>query len=618
MGGHYIAKLNNKCNSNCCFCADSIEVRSKKDIGYNQLIRDLEKNREKFDSLIISGGEPTIYKHLFEYLSHAKNICRYKHITLTTNGFLLAYDGFVDRLIKNGVDSFIISFVTSNEKIYDGITKVKSSFGYVTKALSNLRKRKREVRINTVLHKLNYKDIDKTIEFLIKQNVKSIQLSFMNPIGSSIRDGKSVMALTYSEIMPYIKKAFEKAKQLNFDNLFIENFPICTAEEFKSRISDLRKPEENKDYYNACKIKSEKCRKCSYFDVCDGTWEAYLKQFGDKEIIPLSKEVMISKNRGKNHINEDFMIKSRGSNLYYPWYFEWAGLDIRFKKGSIFYLKKKEITEFKKLLKEKGYFFEISEFVHNYKDNFIEKTNKNITDNSLFSVYVSKEKIICKRLKYLDKYHQFNLKEPSGKTTAEVFFEIGKLLGYPKCCNEFVYNFHENQEFKEGPTHYLKGFDEETFFPMAALKKSSYLNYLLNNFKGAGLIGFYVCNYNCKNALQIAKKVLHFLKEKNIDCKPIISNLKIPLVFFSSRKIISFANTRKIDDKIYYSKCILHLGVPENTTEYKQFINEMFSKFLKGDSFIISDYSIEIYKNNELLFTIQKKHRYDGVYVKFD
>jgi len=287
MSGHYIAKINNKCNSNCCFCADSIEVRSQKDIDYSKLISDLEKNREKFDSLIISGGEPTIYKHFFKYLRHAKNICRYKHITLTTNGFLLAYDDFVDRLIKNGVDSFIISFVTSNEEIYDGITKVKGSFGYATKALSNLRKRNKEIRINTVLHKLNYKDIEETVIFLINECVASIQLSFMNPVGSSVKEGKSVLAVTFAELLPYVKAAFKKADEMNFNSLFIENFPICTAEEFKSRISDLRKPEENKDYYNACKAKPERCKDCIHFEICDGVWEAYLEQSGDKEINPI-------------------------------------------------------------------------------------------------------------------------------------------------------------------------------------------------------------------------------------------------------------------------------------------------------------------------------------------
>jgi len=111
----------------------------------------------------------------------------------------------------------------------------------------------------------------------------------MNPVGSSIKDGKSVLAATYTELLPYVKTAFEKADEMGFNSLFIENFPICTAEEFMGKISDLRKPEENKDYYNACKTKPEKCRKCSYFDVCDGAWEEYLKQSGDEEIKPIEK-----------------------------------------------------------------------------------------------------------------------------------------------------------------------------------------------------------------------------------------------------------------------------------------------------------------------------------------
>ncbi len=286
MNGHYIVKINSKCNSNCCFCADSKEVRDQLDFDYNKLTKSLEENRKKFDSLIISGGEPTIYKNILEYINYAKKICKYRRIQLTTNGFLLAYSDFTDKLIESGIDSFNISFATSNERMYDAITKVKGSFRYVTKAISNIKKRDKEIRVNTVLHKLNYKDIENIVAFLIKQRVISIQLSFMNPIGSSVKDGRSTLAVSYTELMPYIKSALKKVKEMNFDNLFIENIPICIAKDSINKISDLKKPSENKDYYNACKRKPEKCKKCSYFGVCDGVWEAYIKQFGDCEIIP--------------------------------------------------------------------------------------------------------------------------------------------------------------------------------------------------------------------------------------------------------------------------------------------------------------------------------------------
>tara|TARA_Y100000310_G_C20659216_1_gene803727 strand:+ start:1006 stop:1896 length:891 start_codon:yes stop_codon:yes gene_type:complete len=292
MKGHYIVKINSRCNANCCFCADSREIRSNEDFEHDKLIKDLEKNRKKFDSLIISGGEPTIYKKLFEYIKYAKHRCKYKHITLTTNGFMLAYSNFTDKLIECGVDSFIISFATSDEKMYDAIYKVKGAFRHVDKAISNIKKRNKGIRINSVVHKLNYKNLANTVSYLIDKNVDSIQLSFMNPVGSSMVNGKSAIALPFKEIMPYVKDAFKVAEKLDFDGLFIENIPICVAREFSNKVSDLKKPEENKDYYNYCKTKPEKCNECIHFAVCDGVWEKYLKQFGDEELEPIKKVVM--------------------------------------------------------------------------------------------------------------------------------------------------------------------------------------------------------------------------------------------------------------------------------------------------------------------------------------
>ena len=212
----------------------------------------------------------------------------YKRISLTTNAIMLYYEDNVDKLIKNGVDTFLVSFSTSNERMFDAIVKKKSAFKYSVQGIKNVKKRGKGVRINTVLHKLNYKNIANTVRFLIELDVDAIQLSFMNPIGSSIVNGKSAIAVTYSELMPYMRDAFKVADEMGFNELYLENFPICIAPEFINNLSDLRKPDANKDYYNALKTKPEKCKRCSFVDICDGVWEPYLKQFGDNELKPIS------------------------------------------------------------------------------------------------------------------------------------------------------------------------------------------------------------------------------------------------------------------------------------------------------------------------------------------
>ena len=142
MNGHYILKLNNKCNMNCLFCADSSEIRRMPDKDFDELREALSNNRKKFDSLIITGGEPTIYKRLFSIIKHAKRVCQYNHICLVSNGLLLSNEIFLDELIKAGVDSFQISYFALDEKKYTALSRTPNMFCHASKAIMNIIKRK--------------------------------------------------------------------------------------------------------------------------------------------------------------------------------------------------------------------------------------------------------------------------------------------------------------------------------------------------------------------------------------------------------------------------------------------------------------------------------------------
>jgi len=289
MEGHYIVKLNSLCNANCLFCADTSESRRQPDPDFKSLISELEKNRKSFDSMIISGGEPTISPFLFQYIDHAKKI-GFKHIAISTNGLLLYYPDFTKKLIRAGVEQFIVSFQAVDEKDYHAITGIKKSKELVAKGLENIQKYGALAAINTVIHKLNYKNLPEIVAYLIDNNAYNIQLSFMNPIGASLVRGRSTMAVRFTDALPYIKESMSIAKEKGYENIYLENIPICLVGEFKDKVADLKKASINKGYYNACKTKPDKCKGCSYFDECDGVWEAYLEQFGEREIVPKLKK----------------------------------------------------------------------------------------------------------------------------------------------------------------------------------------------------------------------------------------------------------------------------------------------------------------------------------------
>jgi MoaA/NifB/PqqE/SkfB family radical SAM enzyme len=287
---NYIVKINSKCNLNCCFCADDLIARSQPDFDYEALITGLEHNRKAHDDLIISGGEPTIYPKLLNYIRHAKQVCKYKRISLTTNAALLYSKENAIKLIENGVDSFLVSFSHGEGALFDAIVKKEGTFLRVVKGIRNVKELGKEVRINAVVHKLNYKKLPQIVRFFISLGVDAIQLSYINPVGTSVVGAKSFLAIPYNEAMPFIEQSFDAAHELNFTDLYIENIPICAAPKLIAKISDLKKPEENKEYYNRAKYKPSACSRCSFVDICDGPWKAHLEHFGESELHPIGPE----------------------------------------------------------------------------------------------------------------------------------------------------------------------------------------------------------------------------------------------------------------------------------------------------------------------------------------
>ncbi len=599
---------------NCLFCADSSAVRQLPDPELKEIIAKIRDNRARFDSLIITGGEPTIYKSLLKVIKYAKDVCKYSRISLVTNGILLSYEDFMDKLIECGVDSFQISYFALDEIRYNGLARTKDAFNLANIGLKNAIKSGRGVRINLVINKLNYSDLPKIVEHLINLRVNSINLAFMNPIGTSVKNGKSILAVSFDAVMPFIAQSFNKANELNFGGLYIENFPLCIARRWMDKISDLEKPIDNSDYYSQGKIKPAKCKACVYNELCGGVWLAYAKQFGDEELKPI---ILPLKIKSQNKIYHEENSKHSLSRDYS---FEIAGIELGIKKASVFYLKRKQIPQCTQELKSLGYFCEISDFSYNTTDELTKKIDAK-TEGGDYSLYFSKDAEICKRLKYLDYCHQFKIREPSGMPPEEIFSEIGDILGYPKCCSKFLQSCHDTNEY-EKIFKANREYQDETIYKILALKNSRKVLHQLNNFSISfpTFFKFFVCRYDCENALGMANRLLHYTKERNpSEYETLIKSLKTPMLFFSAYRIINLEDVEKKGNIIHYSGCSYRGELLQGIGKGKiDEFRKRFQMLSEGDSFKIDDNKILVYKGNNLVHYIKKKNLHDGIFIKFD
>ena len=98
------------CNFRCPFCQNSELIRMTKDEGNikeEDVLSYLEKRKGILDGIVISGGEPTMQKGLYEFIKKVKTIGL--NVKLDTNGFN-------PKILKKLIDDNLLDYVAVDIK----------------------------------------------------------------------------------------------------------------------------------------------------------------------------------------------------------------------------------------------------------------------------------------------------------------------------------------------------------------------------------------------------------------------------------------------------------------------------------------------------------------------
>lgn len=268
--------INEKCNLNCLFC--SAKGR-KKNTGLASPQALLNQARK---GLIITGGEPTLSKDLFEVIKEAKK--RLLFVELQTNGTNLCYRNLVKQLVGEGVDLFNINLPSHENSVHDKLTQTKGMLPLKITGLKNLMALEAEIRLTHIVNALNYKKLGDYVDF-VRCNfsqIKYIQFSFLKIMGA-VRNHPEII-VSYQQASPYLLKALKKCKQNKID-FIVDHIPACFLGDYKEHHIDYRKTDvQNKDgdpsFSSSEKLKLEACRGCSFEGRCYGVRKDYLDYFG--------------------------------------------------------------------------------------------------------------------------------------------------------------------------------------------------------------------------------------------------------------------------------------------------------------------------------------------------
>lgn len=249
--------------------------------------------------LVLTGGEPTLHPDILDIVTAARKI-GYMNIQLQSNGRMFRYADFCRELAAAGVTEASPALHGSCAQIHDFLTGSPGSFRETASGISNLKKAGLKVLTNTVITKPNTQDLPTLARLLLSLGADQFQFAFVHILGHAAQNDRWLIPKK-SVIEPFVKHGLEIGLAGGLTVMteaipycFMKGFEGCVAEEVipETRIFDAESVIEDFGAYrrNSGKIKSRRCKKCFWYNKCEGPWKEYPALFGWDEFVPCKRK----------------------------------------------------------------------------------------------------------------------------------------------------------------------------------------------------------------------------------------------------------------------------------------------------------------------------------------
>jgi len=290
-------KVGFACNNRCVFCAQGNKRSDCGALPIEELIARLQKVKHGSQGLVLTGGEPTLYKRLAALITAARRL-GYAPIQIQTNGRMLSYPAVLQRLREAGADEFSPSLHGSTAEIHEALTRATGSFEQSTRGIENVARLGLSLITNSVITKRNTHDLPALVALLGDLGVRAAQLAFVHPVGTAMELFDEVVP-RLSDVVEPIRRAREVARRYGM-RLVTEAVPYCFLrgmEELavedaipKTTVIDLDgQVVEYSDWRVADgKSHGDPCARCTARHTCEGPWREYPAAFGWDEFVPIT------------------------------------------------------------------------------------------------------------------------------------------------------------------------------------------------------------------------------------------------------------------------------------------------------------------------------------------
>ncbi len=167
-----------RCNLKCSMCFERLrEPRPEMRIAdWQRIIDELKRFQPRIH---LSGGEPFLYPHIIELLSHIK--ARNLFLVITTNGTFL--NKYANDIVASGVNRIHIS-IDGPEKVHDRIRGVTGTFKRIMEGLKRIKELRKSsrlpiIRINSMINLTDPAAMQEVIKIACNIDADSVQ--FQHP-----------------------------------------------------------------------------------------------------------------------------------------------------------------------------------------------------------------------------------------------------------------------------------------------------------------------------------------------------------------------------------------------------------------------------------------------------
>ncbi|PRP97490.1 Cyclic pyranopterin monophosphate synthase 1 [Enhygromyxa salina] len=292
-------RLTTQCNSACTHCTVAdVEAHEARD-ARQALGEIVEARKRGCDELVIMRGEPTLRPELAKLAQAARRI-GYRLVQIQTNGRLLCYPDYLDRLVRAGVDFFEVSLFGARASTHDAISADEGAFDQTVAGLRLLAARPQLGHLVTIaVLAANLDELVAMVELVAELGLARVQLNFTRPVRVDGRWRTEVLA-RLDDAGPAIRAALRRARALGLA-ASTEAVPLCqldpedraaaeTARDFVDvQVVDLhRRHASFADHHRQVRPHAPQCAECALAQVCPTTWAAYQELFGTNELRALN------------------------------------------------------------------------------------------------------------------------------------------------------------------------------------------------------------------------------------------------------------------------------------------------------------------------------------------